>query len=100
MIVNRMADKQKNILKKIKGKKERVVINEESIMKELAAGEEECNQYVNTRQDLAYTAVYRIPTTSLSEECRIKYNDLAREERAAQGEGEVDPLDSERLIND
>lgn len=69
MIVNRLADKQKTILKRInKGKNDKkIVINEESIMKELASSEEECNQYVNTRQDLAYVAVYRLPTTSLSE---------------------------------
>ena len=42
MIVNRLADKQKNILKRInKGKEDKsVVITEESIMKELASSEE------------------------------------------------------------
>ena len=74
MIVNRLADKQKTIMKKInKGKQDKsVVISEESIMKELATSEEECNQYVNTRQELAYLSVYRVPTISMSEDCRIK----------------------------
>jgi hypothetical protein len=83
MIVNRLADKQKNILKRINnGKKDKsIVINEESIMKELASSEEECNQYINTRQDLAYVSVYRVPTTSLSEQCRIKYNELNQKEK-------------------
>ena len=42
MIVNRLADKQKNILKKInRGRDdESIVITEESIMKELANSEE------------------------------------------------------------
>jgi hypothetical protein len=35
MILNKMIDKQKDILKKIKSEK-KVLINEESIMKELA----------------------------------------------------------------
>lgn len=41
MIVNRLADKQKTILKRInKGKNDKkIVINEESIMKELASSE-------------------------------------------------------------
>jgi len=73
MIVNRLADKQKVIMKKIVGKQDRsVVISEESIMKELATSEEECNQYVNTRQELAYVSVYRVPTCSISEDCRLK----------------------------
>ena len=90
MIVNRMADKQRNILKRInKGKKDAsIVISEDSIMKELASSEEECNQYVNTRQDLAYVSAYRLPTTSLSEQCRLKARDLEeKEEMDDQGDG-------------
>ncbi|MCB0370504.1 MAG: hypothetical protein KDD45_14040 [Bdellovibrionales bacterium] len=66
--MNRLADKQKNILKKInRGKNDKsIMISEENIMKELANSEEECNQYINTRQDLAYVSVYRLPTASLS----------------------------------
>ena len=74
MIVNRLADKQKNILKKInKGKEDKsIVITENSILKELANSEEECNKYVSTRQDLAYVSVYRLPTTSLSEALKLR----------------------------
>lgn len=99
MIVNRLADKQKTIMKRInKGKKDKaVVINEESIMKELASSEEECNQYINTRQDLAYVSVYRLPTTSLSEQCRIKFNELSHQQKEEEIESQ---FDSERLMND
>ena len=41
-------------------------------MKELANSEEECNQFISTRQDLAYVSVYRLPTTSLSEALRVR----------------------------
>ena len=81
--MNRLADKQKMILKKInKGKEDQsIVISEETILKELANSEEECNQYVNTRQDLAYVNVYRLPTTSLSEECKLKAERLKEDQK-------------------
>jgi hypothetical protein len=41
-------------------------------MKELASSEEECNQYISTREDLSYVSVYRVPTTSLSPRIREK----------------------------
>lgn len=100
MIINRLADKQKSILKRINNGRadHSMVINEESIMKELAGSEEECNQYVNTRQDLAYVSVFRVPTTSLSETCRVKYNDLVTEEEASR---DIESLaDNERLMNE
>lgn len=34
-------------------------------MKELASSEEECNQYVSTRDSLAYVSAYRLRTSSL-----------------------------------
>lgn len=64
MILNRMIDKQKDLLRKIKSDK-KVLINEQSIMKELANSEEECNQYLTTRDSLAYVAAYRLRTSSL-----------------------------------
>lgn len=87
MIVNRLADKQKGILKRInKGKEDNsVVITEESIMKELASSEEECNQFINTRQDLAYLSVYRLPTTSLSDALRAREEE--KRERARNNKG-------------
>ena len=48
MILNKMIDKQKNIMKKIDNNSN-VLINQQSIMKELATSEEECNQYISTR---------------------------------------------------
>jgi hypothetical protein len=35
-------------------------------MKELGSSEEECNQYINSRDALAYISAYRLPTRSLS----------------------------------
>lgn len=35
-------------------------------MKELASSEEECNQYISARDELAYVSAYRLPTKSLS----------------------------------
>lgn len=35
-------------------------------MKELGSSEEECNQYISSRDALAYVSAYRLPTTSLS----------------------------------
>lgn len=64
MILNRMIDKQKDILKKINSS-QAVNISEQTIMKELATSEEECNTYISTRDALAYVAPYRIPTASL-----------------------------------
>lgn len=69
MILNRMIDKQKDIMKKI-NKDKKVMIDEESIMKELATSEEQCNQYISTRDSLAYVSAYRVPTSSLAEECK------------------------------
>ena len=101
MIVNRLADKQKNIMKKINkdsNSRSSIVINEESIMKELASSEEECNQYINTRQDLSYVSVYRLPTGSLSEDCKIKAEELREKERNSKELEEQ--IDSDRLMND
>ena len=36
-------------------------------MKELAASEQEANQYIAARDDLAYFSAYRLPTRSLSQ---------------------------------
>jgi peptidoglycan hydrolase CwlO-like protein len=52
MIVNRLADKQKDLLKRINNTNQlssSIVINESSILRDLAASEEECNQYMGTR---------------------------------------------------
>lgn len=35
-------------------------------MNELASAEQECNQYISARDDLAYFSAYRLPTRSLS----------------------------------
>lgn len=35
-------------------------------MKELGSSEEECNQYISSRDALAYVSAYRLPTRSLS----------------------------------
>ena len=42
-------------------------------MKELATSEEECKQYLSTRDALAYVTAYRLPTSSLSAD--LKYAD-------------------------
>lgn len=69
MILNRMMDKQKDILKKINSPNS-VAVTEQTIMKELASSEEECNTYLSTRDALAYVAPYRLPTSSLSPELK------------------------------
>lgn len=48
-------------------------------MKELASSEQECNQYVAARDDLAYFSAYRLPTRSLSQ--TISEREKAREEQ-------------------
>ena len=75
IILNRMMDKQKAILKRIGGKDE-ALVSEEGIMKELANSEEECNQYISTRDTLAYIQAYKMPTSSLAETCKSKENAL------------------------
>lgn len=47
-------------------------ITEESIMKELGNSEEECNQYIAARDNLAYICSYRLPTKSLSSSVAYK----------------------------
>lgn len=49
-------------------------------MKELASSEEECNQYIAARDDLAYISAYRLPTRSLSQNITEREN-LAQELR-------------------
>ena len=75
IILNRMMDKQKAILKKIGGKDE-ALVSEEGIMKELANSEEECNQYISTRDSLAYVQAYKLPTSSLAQNCKEMENTL------------------------
>ena len=60
-------------------------ITEESIMKELAAAEEECNQYITARDDLAYVSAYRLPTRSLSQ--TISEREQAEEEELRKSSG-------------
>jgi hypothetical protein len=38
-------------------------------MQSLSASEEECNQYLSTRDKLAYLASFKIPTNSLAPQC-------------------------------
>ena len=61
-----MMDKQKAILKKVGAKEGEVMVSEENIMKELANSEQECNQYISTRESLAYVQAYKLPTSSLA----------------------------------
>ena len=74
MILSKIIDQQKNALRAMAEEDEDGIINEEdfniteeSIMKELASSEEECNQYIAARDDLAYFSAYRLPTRSLSQ---------------------------------
>jgi hypothetical protein len=69
MILNKIIDQQKNALKTISEDgiaEDDMQITEESIMKELGNSEEECNQYISSRDSLAYVSAYRLPTRSLS----------------------------------
>jgi hypothetical protein len=68
MILNKIIDQQKSALQTMGGevKGEEFNITEESIMKELSNSEEECDQYINARETLAYVSAYRLPTRSLS----------------------------------
>lgn len=95
MILNRMIDKQKDILKKINSQKS-VTISEQTIMKELANSEEECNQYISTRDSLAYVNAYRLPTSSLCPE--LKYADTPlTAQRTTLIEGQ---FESERMYDE
>lgn len=71
MILNKIIDQQKAALENIQdeGTLDDVdfTITEESIMNELANAENECNQYIAARDDLAYLSAYRLPTRSLSQ---------------------------------
>jgi cellulose synthase/poly-beta-1,6-N-acetylglucosamine synthase-like glycosyltransferase len=73
-------------------------------MKELASSEEECNQYINTRQDLAYVSVYRLPTTSLSEDCKLKaeaLNELEKNdiEEDIDGDRLMEPTEQRKTLH-
>ena len=58
-------------------------------MKELAASEQEANQYIAARDDLAYFSAYRLPTRSLSQ--TISEREKEREElRFARTTGETE----------
>ena len=50
-------------------------------MKELTQSEEECNQYIAARDDLAYFSSYRLPTRALSQ--TINERETAKEELKA-----------------
>lgn len=71
MIINKIIDQQKSALRAM-GEGEDAInekefnITEESIMNELSGAEQECNQYISARDDLAYISAYRLPTRSLS----------------------------------
>lgn len=98
MILNRMIDKQKDMLKKINSQKA-VTISEQTIMKELASSEEECNQYLSTRDALAYVLPYRLPTSSLSSELRDTDTPLtARRTSLIEGQFETERMYDEELI--
>ena len=95
MILNRMIDKQKDLLRKIKSDK-KVLINEQSIMKELASSEEECNQYLATRDSLAYLAAYRLRTSSLCSD--LKHHETKQTiERSSMLEGQ---FETERMYDE
>jgi len=70
MILNKIIEQQKSALQTMSNNEgtgsEEYNITEESIMKELSNSEEECNQYINARDTLAYVSSYRLPTRSLS----------------------------------
>lgn len=98
MILNRMIDKQKDILKKINSQKA-VTISEETIMKELASSEEECKQYLSTRDSLAYVSAYRLPTSSLCPD--LKYADTpltAQRTSLIEGQFETERMYDEELM--
>ena len=71
MILNKIIDQQKTALQAVADEEgigeADFNITEASIMKELASSEEECNQYVSARDELAYVSAYRLPTRSLSQ---------------------------------
>ncbi len=53
-------------------------------MKELGSSEEECNQYISSRDALAYVSAYRLPTTSLS--VRLANREAERKESNHPGD--------------
>jgi hypothetical protein len=78
MIINKIIEQQKAALQTMSGngeeEEEDFGITEESIMQELSNSEEECNQYINSRENLAYVSAYRLPTRSLSSRIATKEN--------------------------
>lgn len=98
MILNRMIDKQKDLLRKINSHK-KVAISEESIMKELANSEEECNQYLTTRDSLAYLAAYRLRTSSLCSDLRDQETKQTIERSSMlEGQFETERMYDEELM--
>jgi len=98
MILNRMIDKQKDLLKKINSHKA-VNISEQTIMKELATSEEECNQYLSTRDSLAYVSAYRLPTSSLCADLKHADTPLtAQRSSLIEGQFETERMYEEELM--
>ena len=99
MILNRMMDKQKDMLRKINSQKT-VTVSEQTIMKELANSEEECNQYITTRDALAYVIPYRLPTSSLSADLRdTDTPHTARRTSLIEGQFETERMYDEELMH-
>jgi hypothetical protein len=51
-------------------------------MKELGSSEEECNQYITSRDALAYVSAYRLPTKSLSSRIAAKEDEETAAKRS------------------
>ena len=84
MIINKIIDQQKTAMNTMdEGNDETIEeleFTEESIMRELGNSEEECNQYISSRDLLAYVLPFRLPTRSLSSTVADK-EDKERESR-------------------
>jgi len=101
MILNKIIDQQRTALRSMAEDgdlaEEDFEFTEESIMKELGSSEEECNQYIASRDALAYVSAYRLPTTSLS--TRIATREAERQEAGRTGDEDLDRESKETLMD-
>lgn len=73
--MNKLTERKRKLSKisdKLEEEEINEVITEDAIMKELADNEQECNLYLNTRQQLAYVCAYRVHTFALCEDCKLQ----------------------------
>ena len=100
MILNKIIDQQRTALRSMAEdgdlEEEDFQFTEESIMKELGSSEEECNQYIASRDALAYVSAYRLPTTSLSS--RLATREAEQKEAGRTGDEDLDRESKESLI--